>query len=96
MQSTKPQEYPVPDKYPLDAHAGFAADADSGYVFEITGKNYVAENLAYWPSAQAATHVIEWGWDSSTEGHREAQLSNDFTHACITGQEGFYVAIFGR
>lgn len=96
-QSKTPQSaYPVPDKYPLDAHDGFKKDADSGFVFEITGKHMVAENLAYWPNAQYGTHVIEWGWDSSTEGHRETQLSNDYDTACLTGSQGFFVAIFGK
>jgi hypothetical protein len=92
----RPEEYPVPEKYPLDAHAGFAKDADSGYAFEVTGKNRLAENLAYWPGAEAPNHVIEWGWDTSTEGHKEAQLSNEYGSACISGRDGFYVAIFGN
>jgi hypothetical protein len=94
-QTRSPEDYPVPDKYPLDAHEGFAADADSGLAFEMAGKNRLAENLAYWPGAEFANQIIEWGWDSSTEGHREAQLSENYSHACITGQDGFYVAIFG-
>lgn len=88
--------YPVPEKYPLDGHQGFKNDGDSGLLFEITQKTQLAENLAYWPNAQDPIHVIEWGWDSSTEGHREAQLSNDWTSACIAEQNGFYVAIFGK
>lgn len=96
MRLKKPEEYPVPDKYPLDAHSGFSADAASGYSFEVTQKNELAENLAYWPAAKSPVHIIEWGWDSSTEGHREAQLSNDWSSACITGDQGFYVAIFGK
>jgi uncharacterized protein YkwD len=95
MASTEPADYPNPDKYPLDAHAGFAADADSGYAFDVTRVNHLAENLAYYPGAQAAIHIIEWGWDTSTEGHRETQLSNEYSRACISGGEGFYVAIFG-
>jgi hypothetical protein len=95
LKSTKKDAYPNPDKYPLDAHAGFERDADSGYVFEVTHKNRVAENLAYWPDAQYPHQVIEWGWDTSTEGHRETQLSNEYTDACISGKDGFYVAIFG-
>jgi hypothetical protein len=91
----KPEDYPVPSKYPLDAHAGFGADAESGYAFQVAGKNRLAENLAYWPSATYPHQVIEWGWDTSTEGHREAQLSNEYSHACISGQDGFFVAIFG-
>lgn len=94
FETDSPESYPVPDKYPLDGHAGFARDADSNYVFETTGFNHIAENLAYWPSAQSPVHIIEWGWDSSTEGHRETQLSKDFTHACLSGSQGFYVAIF--
>lgn len=93
---TSPDDYPVKEKYPLDAHQGFKTDADSGYVFEITQKNQVAENLAYWPNAQDPIHVIEWGWDTSTEGHREAQLNNDWTHACLSGKDGFFVAIFAK
>ena len=92
----EPEEYPVPEKYPLDAHTGFSEDADSGYAFETTDKNKLAENLAYWPGAEYANQIIEWGWDSSTEGHRETQLSNEYSSVCISGQDGFYVAIFGK
>lgn len=94
--STPKEAYSRSDKYPLDAHAGFERDGNSGELFTITDRRVVAENLAYWPSAQYPHQVIEWGWDTSTEGHREAQLSEDYTHACIVGKEGFYVAIFGR
>lgn len=96
LAEKEPSEYPVPDKYPLDAHAGFSRDADNSYAFDVTGKNQLAENLAYWPTAEYASHIIEWGWDTSTEGHRETQLSTDYTHACLSGQDGFYVAIFGK
>jgi uncharacterized protein YkwD len=96
VASTPQEEYARVDKYPLDAHQGFQQDAESGLVFDITGKNEVAENLAYWPRAEHPIHVIEWGWDSSTEGHRETQLSSTWTHACLSGQDGFFVAIFGR
>lgn len=92
---TPATKYPNPDKYPLDSHQGFSLDAQSGYAFEVTQTQRLAENLAYFPSAETATQIIEWGWDTSTEGHREAQLSNDFNRGCIWGQDGFYVAIFG-
>jgi len=97
MYANKPKaDYLNQDKYPLDAHAGFSRDGQSGYLFEATGFNMVAENLAYWPTAQAANQVIEWGWDTSTEGHKEAQLSEEYSHACIMGSDGFFVAIFAK
>ena len=84
-----------PDQEPLDAHAGFKRDADSGTLFERTGFPAVAENLAYLPDSRTATEIIEWGWDTSTS-HREAQLSNEWTHGCVVGTRPFYVALFGR
>ncbi|MCR4263411.1 MAG: hypothetical protein NUV98_01695 [Candidatus Roizmanbacteria bacterium] len=78
---------------PLDAHAGFSRDADSGYVFEVTGYNTVGENLAYTPGYTNATQIIEWGWDTSP-GHRSLQLSDDVTHGCISGIHPIYVGIF--
>jgi len=94
-KKTPPADYPNPDKYPLDSHQGFSVDAQSGYAFDVTQTQKLAENLAYFPNAQTATQIIEWGWDTSTEGHREAQLSNDYSKACLWGEAGFYVAIFG-
>ena len=84
-----------PDETPLDAHAGFQRDADSGELFRVTDMKAVAENLAYLPAYTTATQIIEWGWDSST-AHRDAQLSNDWTHVCLSGKYPFYVGIFGR
>jgi uncharacterized protein YkwD len=78
---------------PLDNHAGFSRDADSGSVFEQTGFNTVGENLAYTPSYTSATQIIEWGWDTSP-GHRSLQLSNDITHGCLTGIHPIYVGIY--
>lgn len=95
-QNLPPDQYPDPDKYPLDAHHGFMADASSGYAFQTTQKNELAENLAYWPQAQSATQIIEWGWDSSTEGHRETQLSTRWTDVCLVSDQGIIVAIFGH
>lgn len=80
---------------PLDNHAGFQRDADSGYVFEATGFNYVGENLAYTPGFTSATQVIEWGWDTSS-GHRELQLSNDITDGCIAASPPIFVGIYGH
>lgn len=80
---------------PLDGHAGFTRDADSGKLFTDTGFTAVAENLAFLPNYVTAIQVIEWGWDSSTS-HRNTQLSNDWTHGCIAGTSPFYVGIFAR
>lgn len=83
------------DQEPLDAHAGFKRDADNGVLFDRTGFPAVAENLAYLPDFRTATEIIEWGWDTSTS-HREAQLSNEWTHGCVVGTRPIYVGIFAR
>lgn len=80
---------------PLDNHAGFQRDADSGSIFADTGFSSVGEVLAFLPQAQTATQVIEWGWDSSS-AHREGLLSNEMTHACVVGTSPFFVGILGR
>lgn len=80
---------------PLDGHAGFQRDADSGAIFADTGFTSVGEVLAFLPQAQTATQVIEWGWDSSS-AHREGLLSNEMTHACVVGTTPFYVGILGK
>lgn len=80
---------------PLDNHAGFQRDASSGLLFESTGMKTIAENLAFLPEYTTATQIIEWGWDSSSD-HRDAQLSNNWTHVCLSGEYPFYVGIFGR
>lgn len=85
----------LPEDGPLDGHAGFERDAKSGKVFKDTGFSAVAENLAFLPSYASATQVIEWGWDSSS-AHRNAQLSDEWTHGCIVGTYPIYVGIFGQ
>lgn len=80
---------------PLDGHAGFQRDADSGAVFRQTGFTEIGENLAYVPGFTTATQIIEWGWDTSS-GHRSLQLSNDITHGCISGVHPIYVGIYGK
>jgi hypothetical protein len=79
---------------PLDAHEGFKRDAESGYVFDVTGFTSIGENLAYTPGFTTGTQIIEWGWDTSS-GHRSLQLSDDITHGCLTGIHPVYVGIFG-
>ncbi len=83
------------DDSPLDNHAGFIRDTESGKAFEDTGFVGLAENLSYDPPAVNATQVIEWGWDSSAP-HRESLLDQEMTHACVTGDYPIYVAILGR
>ena len=83
------------DEKPLDSHAGFERDAANESLFKDTNFPALAENLAYLPGYATATQIIEWGWDSSTP-HRNAQLSNDWTHACVSGRFPFYVGIFAR
>lgn len=83
------------DEKPLDSHAGFERDAANESVFKETNFPALAENLAYLPGYATATQIIEWGWDSSLP-HRNAQLSNDWTHACISGRFPFYVGIFAH
>lgn len=83
------------DEKPLDSHAGFERDAANESLFKDTNFPALAENLAYLPGYATATQIIEWGWDSSTP-HRNAQLSNDWTHACVSGRFPFYVGIFAH
>jgi len=80
---------------PLDAHAGFERDTNSGLAFTQTGFNVLAEDLAYDPPATSGVQIVEWGWDSSTP-HRESLLSDEMTHGCVTGIYPIYVAELGR
>lgn len=84
-----------PDDSALDGHSGFHRDAQSGMLFKDTGFPAVSENLAYLPNAANATQVIEWGWDTSTS-HRDAQLSNEWSHGCVVGPGPFFVALFAH
>ena len=93
----------------LDNHEGFKRDFANPENLPVAIRNYggkkVAENLAYQHCknmttgdsfiAQTGTAVIEWCFDSSTAGHREAQLSREFSHACVANDKGFFVIIFG-
>lgn len=77
----------------LDKHQGFKDRFASDNAFKEVGFGKVAENLAF--GFETAVAVIEWGWDSSTEGHREAQLTSDYTHACTATSQSFSVLILG-
>lgn len=85
----------TPADSPLDDHAGFIRDTENGEAFKITDMKALAENLAYLPTAATATQIIEWDWDSSP-AHRDAQLSDEWTHVCISGEYPFYAAIYGH
>ena len=73
----------------LDAHKGFKERFSNDDAFKAVGFAKIAENLAY--GFETATAVIEWGWDTSTAGHREAQLTSEYTHACTASTQGFAV-----
>ena len=95
----------------LDKHEGFRKDFDNEYGFpEILRHEYpgegIGENLAYQHCrnmttgdpfvAETGTALIEWCFDSSTAGHREAQLSSRYNNACVRNEAGFFVIIFGE
>ncbi len=77
----------------LDAHKGFKERFSNDEAFLQVGFAKVGENLA--SGFETAVKVIEWGWDTSTEGHREAQLSDEYTHACIATSQGISVLTLG-
>lgn len=93
----------------LDEHAGFKNDFADPENLPESIKNYsgtqIAENLAHQYCknmttgdsfiAETGTAIIEWCFDSSTLGHREAQLNNDFENVCVRHGNGMYVVIFG-
>lgn len=91
----------------LDAHAGFRADfADGKYPPQLEGYTggRVGENLAHQYCyrgsknvvANTGTALIEWCFDSSTDGHREAQLDPKYTAVCVRHAQNMYVVIFGE
>lgn len=94
----------------LDDHQGFRADfADLEHLPEPIQQypgGRIGENLAHQFCrnmttgdsfvAETGTALIEWCFDSSTKGHREAQLDPTFNNVCIRHGEGMYVVIFGE
>ena len=93
----------------LDEHLGFKQDfADQDNlpkaIQEYSGHS-IAENLAHQYCenmttgdsfiAQTGTAIIEWCFDSSTKGHREAQLNPDFENVCVRHGDHMFVVIFG-
>lgn len=94
----------------LDNHEGFKKDFENYDNLPEPIKRYsgagIGENLAYQYCknmttgesfiAQTGTALIEWCFDSSTAGHREAQLNPRFNAACVRNQNGYFVVIFGE
>lgn len=94
----------------LDNHAGFTRDTESHDTLPDSLQNYpggvIGENLAYQYCKNMTTgdsfiastpqQLIEWCFDSSTRGHREAQLNPNYTAACVRNQQGYVVVIFGE
>lgn len=93
----------------LDHHQGFSADfADNQRPPEL--KDYpgsgFAENLASQFClngtsgepfiANTGTALIEWCFDSSQKGHREAQLNPRYNAGCVRHGQNMYVVIFGE
>lgn len=74
----------------LDSHAGFPKYAHSQTEF-----NDMAEVLFGGIQPVSGVHVVEWGWDTSLTGHKEAIQNPKWTHGCA-GIAGYYaVFIFG-
>lgn len=94
----------------LDGHEGFRKDFADSKNLPAAIKDYpggaIGENLAYQYCknmttgdsfiAQNATALIEWCFDSSTKGHREAQLNTRFNNVCSRHRDGYFVIIFGE
>ncbi len=94
----------------LDGHEGFRKDFADPENLPAPIREYpggaIGENLAYQNCrnmqtnegfmAQNATALIEWCFDSSTKGHREAQLNPRYNNVCTRHQDGYFVIIFGE
>lgn len=94
----------------LDNHQGFRDDfADPEKrpkLLEDYSGTKIGENLAHQFCrnmttgesfvASTGTSIIEWCFDSSTKGHREAQLSSEFKNVCVRHADGMYVVTFGN
>lgn len=94
----------------LDNHQGFQKDFEDPENLPEIIKSYpgtkIGENLAHQFCrnmttgdsfvAETGVAIIEWCFDSSTKGHREAQLSSEFSNVCVRHGDGMYVVIFGN
>lgn len=94
----------------LDNHEGFKKDfadpANPPEALDDYSGGRIGENLAYQHCrnmqtgdsfvAQTAAALIEWCFDSSTRGHREAQLDSRYNNVCVRHGQGYYVVEFGE
>lgn len=92
----------------LDGHAGFIADFDAeeppigirSYSGTTIGENLASQYCVNGTTGQTIfaehpTQLIEWCFDSSQKGHREAQLSPEYRDVCVRHGDNMYVVIFG-
>ena len=74
----------------IDGHAGFAK-----YAQEQRDFSYLTEVLFGGGQPQSGVHIVEYGWDQSLTGHREAIQDRTMSHGC-GGVAGYFAAfIFG-
>lgn len=75
----------------LDDHAGFDKYAQNQNEFSTMGEVLFGGN-----QPQYAVHIVEFGWDRSLTGHREAIQDPTWQYGC-GGIAGYYaVFIFGK
>ncbi|MEK7544319.1 MAG: hypothetical protein AAB557_05600 [Patescibacteria group bacterium] len=74
----------------IDGHAGFAKFAQDQRDF-----SYLTEVLFGGAQPQSGVHIVEFGWDQSLTGHKEAIQDRTMSHGC-GGVAGYFAAfIFG-
>jgi uncharacterized protein YkwD len=94
----------------LDGHEGFKQDfanpdnlpeSIKAYTGGVIGENLASQFCINGTTGQtftatSATALIEWCFDSSTKGHREAQLNERYNAVCSRHGSNMYVVIFGE
>lgn len=74
----------------IDGHAGFPKYAQEQREF-----SYLTEVLFGGDQPQSGVHIVEYGWDQSLTGHREAIQDRSMTHGCGGVAGSFAAFIFG-
>lgn len=93
----------------LDGHKGFMEDFSKpekpvgirdypgGRVGENLASQYCVNGTTGQPMyVENPTQLIEWCFDSSQRGHREAQLDTAYNNVCVRHGKNMYVVIFGE